>query len=210
MKRFVWNFVLDTLQQPIEPFLFSPGTKNSIATHWEGRFFWEENAIVCLTGFDEAALSLSQYRIKSTIDTYLLNKDADLNLKLRKGKLSFKPISARDSGMVSYFKKQKCDLLDKPQAQGLDISCDFTSWESYLNANAFESCTVEKERLIRYLGPNKALKLEFARIKAKQKVFFSFALESKEKRAVEFFTKRMVPDCFQSSDYIQFLHGLRA
>lgn len=195
-KRFAWNFEINT----DAPFVFPMNDVNATANtnkHWETRFFWMDNEVIAVSGLEESLLELSRYKIKHRTDHYYLLPDADYNLKNRRGKLTYKPIIERTKNAIAYGKKitltdcvvdKKIDaarLIERIKTQG-------------------QLVTVEKEALIYTYQQSTPIKIEFARLRIDQAIYFSLSIESASQMLVENFSQRMVNHA-TPCDYITFL-----
>lgn len=198
-KRFVWNF-------EIKPgaFNFPDHDQKESEGHWEARFFWLEENIIVLNNLNEPFLNLSNFELKKRNDDYCLFENFDANLKLRRDVWVYKPLLEERNGARRYGPKIHIQELNPGQkVPGFEIEANILL--STLEKK--ETFNIQKEALI-YTFPTKPkVKMELARIRCKEKTFFSVSFES---RVIEFVRtlQQKVLEGAHASDYVTFLKEL--
>lgn len=201
-KRLVWNFEINP-----EPIFTLPDEKGLTDEHkWEIRFFWPADTIIELKGLSDSHLDLSRYTIKHREDRYCLLKNHDLNIKVRRGRLLYKPILARTRHAIAYGKK--IDLLKAKPHTNLpgDNGYCIATLLNLINTHKKE-VVVRKEALIYQFKTQPKIKLELARLEVNGVVYFSVCVESYALALTQSLSRHLLNNQL-SCDYITFLKHL--
>ena len=176
--RLIWNFEINDEAPLSLPPLDVEEADNA---RWESRFFWPEHEIIVLNGLDERFLDISRYEAKRRHDVYCLLDDQDYNLKIRRNQLLYKPVISKTEHAVAYGKK--IDFEEEHNGRYL---------------------SVEKEALIYRFETSPITKLELARLKMADTIWFSVNIESRAKHWVDSIREQMFGEK-KTSDYVTFL-----
>ncbi|KTC87086.1 hypothetical protein [Legionella brunensis] len=200
-KRLIWNFEINDQPQLVLDSL-PQGEKESIK--WEARYFWPEDSIIILNGLDSSFLNLSNYEIKNRQDYYLLLSDYDYNIKQRRDELQYKPLLQEIDNIRGYGKKIDLNLYT---SNSLPAALHSTiGLLSQLQEKAIK-LSVSKIALLYRFQTTPAIKLELARLKVHEKIFFSVCIEGPSQLLVTQIAKYLLPDQI-SCDYVSFLRQL--
>ena len=202
-KRLVWNFEINH-GNPLK--IPKTCVEDAHTERWESRFFWPENKIIVLNGLDDNFLALSRYQAKHRQDTYCLLPDTDYNIKIRRNQPLYKPILMKTQQAIVYAKKINLE----EQEPGLCLpGTGQTDAQTLLARIQHESqrIDVEKEALIYRFETVPTLKLELARLRVANAIWFSVNIESRSGHLVESITQQLF-DGQMPCDYVTFLKGL--
>jgi hypothetical protein len=180
-RSFIWNFRINITNKG-----FIPQSSLIISddTLWEMRFFWPDVDIIVLEGLTEDFLLLANYKIKIREDIYFISAEEDKNIKLRKERLTYKPLIKTHNGAYQFDKKK-----DLPYAPN------------------FKQVKVTKEALIHTFLQNHKIKMEFSRLKVEDKFYLSLGIESTGYEYVQQLVNTLQIKA-QSCDYVSFLKSI--
>lgn len=197
--RLVWNFEIN--QNNLLNLENLNADREEI--RWEARYFWPGDTIICLNGLDNRFLTLSNYEIKLRPDRYALLTNHNFNIKQRRMQWLYKPLLAEAEGMRGYGKKidlANC-LADEilPGSNGVRAQDLLEQIDNHLT-------TVElvKEALIYKFPSEPTIKLELARLKLDESVYFSLCVEGRSQFLVSLIAKHLLGTQV-SCDYVSFL-----
>lgn len=199
-QRFVWNFEINPAAQSFMP----PPLNFPIDTkHWEARFFWPASSIIILQGLDASFLNLTHYDIKKQNDRYLILPNSDINLKIRKNNLVYKPIYERTPQCTAFGKKINLEGLAPADNLPGEHPIQVGSLMAQIKQQPNE-ISIKKEMLKTALSDNPAAKLELTRLIINHNVFFSLCIESKAPLLIDWWIKQLRIEGV-SCDYVSFL-----
>lgn len=198
-KRLIWNFEVDAAR-PIACAAFPPAIKED--WRWEARCFWPEEEVVALAGLPEGLLDLPMAELSERQDRYLLLPDWHLNLKYRRGELLYKP--RMQTGKAAQAFAKKINLADLIEDAPLPGEPKLTG--SQLKALLDEARLVEvhKTALMVPWPSTPKCKLEFARLRLQDQVFWSLSIESRAESLTEGLMQALLPKA-KPADYVSFL-----
>lgn len=198
-QRLVWNFEINN-EQPLDCSHLHDQKED---LRWEVRYFWPEHTIISLQGLDENFLDLSSYDVKHREDYYLLLADSTLNIKLRRTELLYKPLLSKTLNLYGYGKK--INLTNYPANHLLPATDNFTATELVIKLeNQAQKIQVSKEALIYKFSTQPTIKLELARIRIKEKNYFSVCIEGRSQLLVARIANHLLQEQI-SCDYVNFL-----
>ncbi|CDZ76522.1 hypothetical protein BN59_00792 [Legionella massiliensis] len=197
--RLVWNFEIN--QNNLLNFENLSAEREDI--RWEARYFWPGETIISLNGLDERFLALSDYEAKHRQDRYALLANHNFNIKQRRMQWLYKPLFAEVEGLRAYGKKIDLDecLADEilPGSNGVRA-------QDLIEQIEKNQTTVDlvKEALIYKFPSEPTIKLELARLKLKEAVYFSLCVEGRSQFLVSLIAKHLLGTQV-SCDYVSFL-----
>lgn len=202
--HFIWGFYLDD-RTPIN---LVTHAQESRLGNFESRYFWPENSCVCLSHLSLDLLQLSRYKIKKRQDKYILISNK--NIKLRKNKLHYKPLSESGETHCQYDDKRKIPLKHDNIDELTALLPAIASWNKIDKINDFLNqsypiLTVNKEILIHTIAPG--TRLELSRIEVNSEHYLSMSLESHSRQTLVNLVKLIIPGKTPQS-YSDFLNNL--
>jgi hypothetical protein len=201
-KRFIWNFEINQTSPIHLPSINDALPENM---HWESRYFWPEHKPIVLNGLDDSFLALSRYTIKQRHDKYVILDKFDLNLKFRRDALIYKPKQQQTPIASAYGKKIKYDSISlalPPDSLSIEVEA-FRQMISEPSNNI----EVEKEAVLYKFPTTPKLKIELARINIKNKIFYSFSIESPVLAWVEYLSHHVISSK-TPMDYVTFIKSI--
>ncbi|KTD52836.1 hypothetical protein [Legionella quateirensis] len=202
--RLVWNFEFSTTKTiPLTDLI----TDEQDEIKWERRFFWSEDEIIHLTCIDNSLLDLANYHQKHKEDSYYLLPDSNLNIKLRRNELLYKPILQHTPSATGFGTKINLDTIHDQTDTAEDVNSD------YLGSIALEArqkgieVLVRKEAFIYKFPTIPHIKLELARLEVKEHVYFSACIEGKSLYLVELLSEHLLGKQV-SCEYVSFLKNI--
>lgn len=213
---FIWQFQFE-LEETVDWAHWIKGVPSEVTVepgNFEQRFFWPEGKSIILTGLDNKALSLANYKIEIRWDHYLL-LDGKLNIKIRKNKLHHKPLLADEEGVLLFGPKTKYKLKSE-QAQILALIGLDDTLQTMIGVNEFIDfikkqlpvASVWKETLRFEPFKNKTLYFELSRVLINKQLFYSLAIESTQKKWVQALGGKLGLNALGSQSYVQFLETI--
>lgn len=195
IERLVWNFEYSTDKLLSVSTLKEESADESSDLKWEARFFWPQNEIITLCATDDSLLDLTQYKQKHREDTYYLVPNTNYNIKHRRNELLYKPIINQTDFATSFAPKINLSGASKnnPALEKIRKQTE--------NAAIVQ---VIKEAFIYKFNTIPATKLELARLKVANTVYFSACIEGKSASLVQQISKHLLGGHF-SCDYVTFL-----
>ena len=199
-KRLVWNFEINN-ETPVD--LPAEIAEESELLGWEARYFWEEDSYITLHGLNDSFLDLSLYKIKQRNDRYYLIPNQDYNVKQRRDELFYKPLSQNTPACQGFGKK--ISLSNHPSLEIIPGIAPINT-ESLLALVHFDSTQiyVEKIALIYKFAIQPRIKLELARLKIADKIYYSVCIEGPSQKLVRGISKQLL-NREDSCGYVPFL-----
>ena len=171
-------------------------------------FFWPASEKVTLMNLGFDFLNFSHYKFTIHNDCYLLCKQNENNIKIRKNKCHFKPQTKQVADCYCYAKKQKFNLEKLTDWQALVLLLpELQEWKQkeplaeYLK-KSLNPVHTYKEAFIHQFAPK--VKLELSRITIDNCHYLSVCIESKMQYDTERLANLILPNC-KSTNYINFL-----
>jgi hypothetical protein len=199
-KRLVWNFEINNESLLILP---TDVAEEPELLKWEARYFWEEESLITLRGLNDTFLDLSLYKIKQRQDRYYLISNQDFNVKQRRNELLYKPLIENSPACQGFGKKI---TLSNHSSLGIIpgiIPIDSDSLRSLIHFDSTE-IYVEKTALIYKFAIEPRIKLELARLKITDKIYYSVCIEGTSKKLVTYISKHLLNQDV-SCGYVAFL-----
>ncbi|MDP1603593.1 MAG: hypothetical protein Q8M03_10050 [Legionella sp.] len=199
-KRLVWNFEINN-EPPLD--FSSLPEDDSEEIRWEARYFWGSDTIITLHGLDDKFFNIALFESKERRDRYYLLPNLDYNIKVRRDELFYKPLLIKERACQAFGKKinlsthPASDTLPGLPAITVDKLLDLINTES-------ENVYVEKVALIYKFDTNPRIKLELARLKIADTIYFSACIEGRSKQLVTLISKHVFPKT-PTGDYVHFL-----
>jgi hypothetical protein len=198
-RRLVWNFEINN--EPPLDFLSLPENSPE-QMRWEARYFWESDAIITLHGLDDKFLNIALYEGKERRDSYYLLPNHDYNIKLRRNEIFYKPLLVKGRDCQAFGKK--INLSTHPDSALPGMSAIPVDKLLKLVQTESQKVNVEKVALIYKFETHPRIKLELARLKIADNIYFTACIEGRSKQLVTLISKHLLqktPRC----DYVHFL-----
>ncbi|WP_045097334.1 hypothetical protein [Legionella fallonii] len=201
-QRFIWNFEFSTkIILPLSSFMEQPDI-----VKWEIRYFWPEDQIINLHKIDDALLDITCYQQKHKEDCYYLLPNENYNIKYRRNQLLYKPLVKHSNKALGYGTKINLDAVtDYPDQQ--QESIDHLQEILHQAQNFGKKINVQKTSFTYKFATTPHVKLELARLKVNDKVYFSACIEGKSLPLVETINKHLLDDQV-SCEYVTFLKSI--
>ncbi|CAM2834460.1 hypothetical protein [Legionella worsleiensis] len=203
-QRLVWNFEFSA-NNPV--LLSDDAADDQSDVKWERRFFWTEQEIIHLTCIDQALLDLANYQQKHKEDTYYILPDSNLNIKLRRNELWYKPILKETASATGFGTKINLDALHNMPDKGNHLAVDYLNSIAQNARKKGIEVFVKKEAFIYKFHTTPHIKLELARLEVNQNIYFSACIEGKSLSLVEYISEQMLGKQ-TSCEYVLFLKSI--
>jgi hypothetical protein len=195
--RLIWNFEINS----DNPLNLENLSEAKDALRWESRFFWGQDEIIQLNGLTPSFLQLSHYEIKHREDRYVL-VDGLQNIKYRKDQLLYKPLLQQKESLCGFGKK--INLAHSSLHEPLPGTAETTERLLATIKEKSIEVLVHKEALVCAFPGTPTIKLELARLRIDEGVYFSVCIEGRAERLVASITQQILGKR-ASSDYVHFL-----
>lgn len=203
-QRLVWNFEFSTTKTiPLTNLV----TDEHDIIKWERRFFWPESEIIHLTCIDNSLLDLANYHQKHKEDYYYILPDSNLNIKLRRNELLYKPILQQTPSATGFGAKINLDAIQHDADTEEDINSDYLFSIAKEAREKGIEVFVKKEAFIYKFPSTPHIKLELARLEVKGHVYFSACIEGKSLYLVELLSDLLLGTQV-SCEYVTFLKSI--
>lgn len=193
IERLVWNFECST-DNPLP--LTELETQQQEDIKWEARFFWPRHDIISLCAIDDSMMELANFKLKQREDEYYILPEANYNIKRRRNELLYKPVMKRSKLALGFGPKIDLDIA----------SINNFKLENILNQTNEQAkkIHVAKEAFIYKCNTTPTIKIELARLKVMNSIYFSLCVEGRSADLVEKISKHLLGEQI-SCDYVTFL-----
>lgn len=191
-QRFIWNFEFSDAKTHL---IASLPHQDEDELKWEARYFWNSDEIIRLSLIDPLLLRLSHYQIKEKHDCYFLLAKHHQNIKLRHGKLQYKPLIKQSAYAFGFGAKVELNVDDK---------------DCFLTQKQIDKGTeiiVHKESVGFKWNNHPSIKLELSRLEINHAVYFSACVEGRSQVLVEAISEQLLGK-HNTTDYVAFLKTL--
>lgn len=169
---------------------------------WEARFFWDADKIINLEALSGEELQFINVETKHQEDCYILLPNKNINLKIRRDELLYKPLMNEQESIFAYGSKMSLKELE-PELILPETKDTVASLLQEIEQKGKE-IKIAKDILTYKFNSKPKIKLEFSRLKLANEVFLSFCIQGRSFNLVAKLAKELLAKPI-ASNYVSFL-----